>query len=231
MKGRSIEFDIIANNGQINSSLKETERRITGFSKTTVAAGDRINEMFDATRENIEIQKRVIKDLEAQYKKLQGEIAKLQPGKAQAQLYREAAQVRQELDAEKAALIDLEAQVNKTENAHTSFRQRLREVREALAQMEMAGETNTREYKELRDELGRLSEAMDAVTTQANILKKGEKGWEGLISVVSGITGAFSAAQGAVSLFAGENENLQRIMVKIQSLMAISMGLREVQLA
>ncbi len=231
MKGGSIEFDIIANNGQINSSLKETERRITGFSKTTVAAGDRINEMFDATRENIEIQKRVIKDLEAQYKKLQGEIAKLQPGKAQAQLYREAAQVRQELDAEKAALIDLEAQVNKTENAHTSFRQRLREVREALAQMEMAGETNTREYKELRDELGRLSEAMDAVTTQANILKKGEKGWEGLISVVSGITGAFSAAQGAVSLFAGENENLQRIMVKIQSLMAISMGLREVQLA
>ena len=40
-----------------------------------------------------------------------------------------------------------------------------------------------------------------------------------------------SAAQGAVGLFAGENENLQKIMLKVQSLMAITMGLQQLQAA
>ena len=121
-------------------------------------------------------------------------------------------------------------EVQKNAAAQKSFRTQLREVREELAAMELAGETNSEAYAKLQARFGQLSEAMDAVTTQANILKKGERGWEGLISGISGVAGAFSAAQGAVSLFAGENENMQKIMVKIQSLMAITIGLREVQL-
>ena len=121
-------------------------------------------------------------------------------------------------------------EVQKNAAAQKTFRTQLREVREELAAMELAGETNSEAYAKLQARFGQLSEAMDAVTTQANILKKGERGWEGLISGISGVAGAFSAAQGAVSLFAGENENMQKIMVKIQSLMAITIGLREVQL-
>ncbi|MFR3032916.1 MAG: hypothetical protein ACLTMF_03605 [Alistipes putredinis] len=49
-----------------------------------------------------------------------------------------------------------------------------------------------------------------------------------VLEVMGGISGAFSAAQGAVGLFAGENENLQKIMVKVQSLMAITIGLQQV---
>ncbi len=45
----------------------------------------------------------------------------------------------------------------------------------------------------------------------------------------SGLTGAASAAQGAFGLFAGENENLHKIMLKVQSLMAITIGLQQVQ--
>ena len=231
IKGGSIEFDIVANNGQIKGALDETKRRITGFSKATVAAGEDINEMFDATKENIIIQKKVIKDLEAQYKELEAQVKKLSPGQAQAELEKQAAQVKREISAEKEALTQLEVAVKKNETAHTSFRQRLREVREAMAELELQGKADGEEYARLQGELGELSEAMDAVTTQANTLKKGEKGWEGLITAVSGLTGAFGAAQGAISLVAGEDENLQRIMVKIQSLMAISIGLREVQIA
>ncbi len=40
---------------------------------------------------------------------------------------------------------------------------------------------------------------------------------------------AFSAAQGAIGLFAGENENLQKIMLKVQSLMAITIGLQQIE--
>ena len=37
-----MEFDIIANNGQINSALAETKRRVQGFTDATVEGGDRM---------------------------------------------------------------------------------------------------------------------------------------------------------------------------------------------
>lgn len=98
-------------------------------------------------------------------------------------------------------------------------------------QLELAGDTSSERYKQLQAQMGELSEAMDAVTTQQNMLKRGERMWDGLLSGLSGVSGAFSAAQGAVALFSGENENLQKIMLKVQSLMAVTIGLKEVQLA
>jgi len=227
MKGGSIEFDIIANNGQINSSLKETERRITGFSKTTVAAGDKINEMFDVTRENIVIQKQVIKDLEAQYKKLKAEISKDAPGKGQAELIREANAIKAELDGERAALTQLEVEVKKTETAHVNLRTQVRNAVQQLAEMEQAGLRGTQAYRELQEECGRLTDAMGDAQQQAKILAHDNAGLQGVISAVSGVTGVFSAAQGVIGLFAGENENLVKIQTRIQSLMAITMGLQQ----
>lgn len=227
MKGGSIEFDIIANNGQINSSLKETERRITGFSKTTVAAGDKINEMFDVTRENIVIQKQVIKDLEAQYKKLKAEISKVAPGKGQAELIREANAIKAELDGERAALTQLEVEVKKTETAHVNLRTQVRNAVQQLAEMEQAGLRGTQAYRELQEECGRLTNAMGDAQQQAKILAHDNAGLQGVISAVSGVTGVFSAAQGVIGLFAGENENLVKIQTRIQSLMAITMGLQQ----
>lgn len=143
-------------------------------------------------------------------------------------------ELREQSDALEAEAQKIEKAAQEAENAaqsHVSFRTRLREVREELMQLELAGDTSSEKYKQLQAQMGELSEAMDAVTTQQNMLKRGERMWDGLLSGLSGVSGAFSAAQGAVALFSGENENLQKIMLKVQSLMAITIGLKEVQLA
>src|SRR5690606_3474790 len=67
------------------------------------------------------------------------------------------------------------------------------------------------------------------VNKQTQILGHNESGFQGVISALSGVSGGFSAATGAISLFAGENDDLQKIMVKVQSLMAITIGLQQVQ--
>ena len=54
------------------------------------------------------------------------------------------------------------------------------------------------------------------------------RGFQGIITGLGGISGAMSAAGGAYGLFAGENENLQKIMTKVQSLMAITIGLQQI---
>lgn len=335
--GGSLSFKSILDNGQLNAAIDETLRRVQGFSDAVAGSGDVMDKTTQEMVECIEIQRKVIQDLENSYNDLTAKINAIEPGDAQNQLIEQANSVKQELDAEKQGLVDLmnelnnlqrttsgaassldqirvtlgqigaaceeheqaiaklsaeydrvshaasdafmsgrdddyralqdradaikgevtvrkqllnelreqsdalEAEAQKIEKAaqeaenaaqsHVSFRTRLREVREELMQLELAGDTSSERYKELQAQMGELSEAMDAVTTQQNMLKRGERMWDGLLSGLSGVSGAFSAAQGAVALFSGENENLQKIMLKVQSLMAITIGLKEVQLA
>lgn len=260
IKGGALEFDIIANNGQINSALDETKRRIQGFTNATVEGGEQMEAAFkeiaaqiDAAFRDIDAMaathSNAISDLKKEYARLGAEAGGVyskiygQSGHKTSEQQKIADEIKlrerllqgigESADAlaeEERAFKKRYEEVQKNAAAQKSFRIQLREVREELAAMELAGETNSEAYAKLQARFGQLSKAMDAVTTQANILKKGGRGWGGLISGISGVAGAFSAAQGAVSLFAGENENMQKIMGKIQSLMAITIGLREVQL-
>ena len=77
-------------------------------------------------------------------------------------------------------------------------------------------------------ELGRLQDIQGDIQAQGSILSNDQAQFQGIITGLNGVVGGFTAAQGAVALFAGENENLQKIMLKVQSLMSITMGLQQV---
>lgn len=224
----AMDFEAVMNNEKFIKAIDEAEKRVRGFSSATVAEGEKIDDAFKITAENIKIQKDVIAGLEGQLNNLNIEISKLSPGKAQAEMKRQAAEVSAELKAEKDALKMLESQVQATEKAHTSFRTQLRNAREELIAMEQAGLRGTDAYQALQLRVGELKDAMDDAQAQANVLANDEKGFQGVVSALSGVTGAMSATQGAVALFAGENENLNKIMLKVQSLMAITIGLQQV---
>lgn len=133
-----------------------------------------------------------------------------------------------ELDQEDAAIRRQYDDATKVAQAHGSIRSQLRECREQLALMEADGKRGTEEYKRMQQEAGRLTDALGDAATQARILAHDNGKLQGLISGISGVTGAVTAAQGAMSLFIGENENLQKAMLKVQSLMSITMGLQQV---
>lgn len=224
----ALHFEATVDNTLLIRGVEETNRRIQGFSNATVKYGQKIDDVFQVTTDNIKIQKGVIAQLEGELKKLNAEIDKMAPGKAQAELKSQAAEVAAELDAERKALTMLEAEVKKNEQAQISFRTQLRNAREELIAMEQAGLRGSEAYRSLQQEVGRLQDAYDDATQQARVMGDDQGVFRGIISAVSGVAGAFSAAQGAIGLFAGENENLQKIMVKVQSLMAITIGLQQV---
>ena len=73
-----------------------------------------------------------------------------------------------------------------------------------------------------------LQDIQGDIQSQGSVLANDEATFAGVLSGLNGVVGGFTAAQGAVALFAGENENLQKIMLKVQSLMSITMGLQQV---
>lgn len=210
-----------------------------------------IQQGFDEIERVVDTNKEAIGELEKEYKKLEASAGKAfmkgddktyRELQKQMQAVRANIAIRKKVNEEAAktadALAETERQLKKeaeeaAKNAskHENLRTKIRELKLELVEMEAAGQRNTAKYKEIQEEVGRLTDAWSDATAQATILAHDQRGMQGLISGLSGISGAMSAAQGAVALFAGENENLQKIMLKVQSLMAITMGLQQLQAA
>ena len=144
-----------------------------------------------------------------------------------------------ELSKEEQAFNKLASETQKNESRTTSFRMQLRQLTQEMAMQEAqarqtGGETAvyalraTDAFKQMQLQAAQLTDAMGDAQQQARILSHDNAGLQGVISAVGGVAGAFSVAQGAVGLFAGESEDLQKIMVKVQSIMAITMGLQQV---
>lgn len=208
-----------------------------------------IDQAFAEIDRVVDTNKAAIRDLEKEYQRLASEQGKaFQKGddKAakqygdQARAIREVIKVRKQVNAEAAATADqlakeeqemkkAEEEAKKTANAHVSVRQRLRELKMELMEMEATGQRGTQTYRDLQEEAARLTDAWGDAQAQATILANDQRGMQGLISGLTGISGAATAAQGAISLFAGENEQMQKIMLKVQFLMAITIGLQQVQ--
>ena len=211
-------------------------------------AAQAIDKAFAQIDVVVDTNKAAIAELEAEYKRLGVEASKaLSAGHKEeaAALQTKQAQLREEITLRQTvideagkqadALLREEQQLRKAEeaarnnaNAQISLRTQLRNVREQLGQMEEAGLRGTETFRKLQQEAGRLANAIGDAQTQARIFSHDNAGLQGMIAGLSGVAGAFSTAQGAVALFAGENENLQKIMLKVQALMSITMGLQQV---
>ena len=219
-----------------------------GIDKAFEATAAVINSGFATIDRIFEENKTALKDLQAQYEALgqkagraftEGRDEEYRAMAAQQATLKSEINLRQQVisEAEKQAdaLMKEEQELNKqreavekSASAQVSLRTQLRNAREELAIMEANGLRGTESFKKLQQEVGRLTDAIGDATTQARIFSHDNMGLQGMISGLSGVVGGFTAAQGAVALFVGENENLQKIMLKVQSLMSITMGLQQV---
>jgi hypothetical protein len=168
----------------------------------------------DAIKENITVRRKVIEKAKEQETALQKEEKTL-------------------IAAANAAIKDSAAK-EKSATSTMSLKQRIKELE---AEAAMLVDTYQREgkqldqsqgrYREIIEELGRLRDIRGDIQTAGSVFANDESHFAGVISGFSGVAGAMSAAQGAVGLFAGENERLNEIMLKVQSLMAITVGLQQ----
>lgn len=146
--------------------------------------------------------------------------------KVRQQIINEAGQQADALLKEEQALNERKAALDNMNNKYESIRTQLRKAKEELMQMAAAGKLGTEEYAKQQQEVARLTAAMKSANKQATVLANPNKMFAGVISGLTLMTSGYQAVTGAMGLFAGENENLQRIMVKVQSLMSITMALQ-----
>lgn len=190
--------------------------------------GDKVAQSADQVKAKITEQKAVIKQVENDLKDLEKQYAKLAPGAAQAEMKAEIIACKKVLDEEKAALIGVEKEYEQTRTTGKRLSMQLREMQDAMAKMRLEGKETSPEYRKLAAEAANLSDTIGDLRTQTNILAHDDAGLQGVMSGVSGLAGGFTVATGVMGVFASENEDLIKIQTKVQSVMAITMGLQQV---
>ena len=252
----ALRQQIIAEAEKTADALAQTEQGLRAESEAVVSSATTIREQLGAIGAECEKHEAVIAKLQQESQNLLSKMSKAYSSGDDSEyikLKQKRDAIEKEISSRKKSLNELRKQSNaleqeaskiesttnktKTNTQETekntqkqaSLRQRLRELKIELVEMEAAGMRGTEQYKALQEEAANLTDAWGDAQAQANILANDQRGMQGIISGLSGVSGAMSAAQGAVALFAGENEDLQKIMLKVQSLMAITMGLQQVQ--
>lgn len=238
-----LKFSIGVDDSKVEQAVQRMRQQFETISRNAVTSGKSIDEAFKRAAklanegadefaslgEQIEFQKQIIKDLETEVSNLEKELKSAAPGTAMSEAAKQLQDVKRELAGEYKGLQELEQQAKATDQAHVSLRTQLREVREQLVALEAAGKRGTKEYRDLQEQAGKLQDAMADASKQMSIMAHDQRGFQGIISGLQGVSGAMSAAMGVVGMFTDENEKMQKVMLKVQSLMSITIGLQQLQ--
>lgn len=224
-----VNIDVTTNAPQSLAAVEEAFRQIDHVIDTNHYALDQLNDEYDRLM------------------KLSGSAFENKNFKASDEYQKEARDVKALMFARKQVIKQAEDQAKKLQEVenrlqkeasevakntqqHESLRQKIKALKEEMADLIANGiDEQSDAYKNLSAELGRLTDIQGDIAQQGKVLADDEQQIAGLVQGLGGLSGAFSAAQGAVALFGDENEDLQKIMLKVQSLMAITMGLQQVQ--
>ena len=204
----------------VRNLRKEYER--ISLEEERAAAGSK--SLTDKIRE----QKEVIGQIESDVKSLEKAYQGAAPGKAKVAALDELNAAKKALEEEKGVLSGLQAEQEKTRAGSKRLSMQLRELQDSMARMRLEGKQNTEEYRKMAQQAALLSDTLADLNTQTKILSNDDANLQGFMSGVSGLAGLFTTATGALSLFASENENLAKIQTRVQSVMAITMGLQQV---
>ena len=202
-------------------NLREEYGRIS-LEEEHAAAGSK--SLTDRIRE----QKEVIGQIESDIKSLEKAYQGAAPGKAKVAALDELNAAKKTLEEEKGVLAGLQAEQEKTRAGSKRLSMQLRELQDSMARMRLEGKQDTEEYRKMAQQAALLSDTLADLNTQTKVLSNDDANLQGFMSGVSGLAGLFTTATGALSLFASENENLARIQTRVQSVMAITMGLQQV---
>lgn len=116
------------------------------------------------------------------------------------------------------------------EQGVTNVKSRIKELKQSMVELELQGKSNTKEFQDMKTELGDLTRAMrrvgqdaaEASTTFSNNFSNATR-------VIAGASAAVQTITGMMGLFGKEVDNDSKLMKTLVSAMAITSGVTAIQ--
>lgn len=218
MSIKPIEIEFVPKD-RVTPALGQMEQAAEEFGTSASHASDKVA--------------RHIKTLEQELVRVKGELRKMQQqsnassGEGIAELRAELQACRKIVEEQAEALKRLKTRHNETTASAKSLVQEQRQLTQSLAQLRVEGKASSEEYARQRQRLAEITDAMADVRQEAQALAHDDQHLNALSSGLTGLAGAATATTGVLSLFVSEQEELVKIQTKLQSVMAITMGIQQ----
>lgn len=218
---RGIYFGSGVDTSGFSADVKKMRDDILSITK----AGEKVD--LSAIGDQISAQRDYIQKLEKDYARLNKTLETMAPGKARAELIAEHKKIGTAIESEKQALENLNTVYKSFANEQKSVRSQQRAVRHELYALAEAGKENTAEFHELLKTLAGFDSSVDSVKAIQNALRRGNIEMQAFTGTIRAGTGIFATMTGFMGMFTDQNERLMEIQTRLQSVLAISMGIEQ----
>jgi hypothetical protein len=127
----------------------------------------------------------------------------------------------------KSAIIAADRAVDLYAKSTDAATGRIGELEDKLYDLALAGKANTKEFNDLVKEVATVRRAVIETDAQVDALAQRGAKLKGFVQSVELVGVAFQAVEGAAALTGKENEELQKTLVKLQAIMAITSALEQ----
>lgn len=114
------------------------------------------------------------------------------------------------------------------EGSAAPLKRQLRDLKAIMADMNFQGLSGTEEFTKIAQYAGQVKDAMDDAGAATRRFADDTFALKAAADTMTVVTGAFTAATGAMSLFGVENENVKNAILKVQSAMAVLNGVQAI---
>ena len=206
---------------------KDIEKASQRAVDSILGIGHAGEESVRAIKKQIKEQKQLIALVSKDVKEITEKFNKMVPGKQKDAFVGEVRAVKRALEEEKAVLKGLETQLEAAHDASRRLAFTKRSLTDQMMKLKLAGQEDSEAFRKLANEAAEVERAIRSVNKQMQNVGRADANFQGFISGLSGVAGAFSAGAGAMALFGKESQDLQQVQTRLQALMAITIGLQQ----
>ena len=219
-------------NEQVSDSAKQSAKEVSDEYRK-VAQASKAAFASEETKKALASQTVAVDKLKDELELLfKEEVKLLQQGKKSTDQYKknreEAARVRAEFDKLNNSQNNQVKAQEKGVQAGKKLTTQLRDLKEELAKLEAEGKLNTAEFERVAIAAAKLEDQIGDTQERVKTLASDTFVFDAAVDSVRALAGGFAVAQGAIGLFADDNEELQQAIAKTNSALAILNGLQEV---
>lgn len=235
---KPVELEIFLQDG-LTPGLKKAGQAVSSFSNDTKR---QLKDVAGA----LQVQRDIVRNLEKQYRDLEKSLKKMAPGRASAQATSQLAALKKELEAEKAGLEELKQQQRElkleADNAGTSLRQQLRNVREEIATLLLAyrsltdqekqtaqGKELARHINELTEKAGELNDAIADTSQAVTNAASDSRGFDQLAGGIQLVVDGFGLATAGAQALGLSDADLMEVQTRLQTALVASNALTSIQ--
>jgi hypothetical protein len=118
--------------------------------------------------------------------------------------------------------------IDKLAAGSVSLKTQLKNLKAEISALDAAGQGGTKQFNQLAISAAKLEDQIGDTNQRVKVLASDTFKFDAALGAIKGLAAGFAVAQGAVALFAEDNEELQEAIAKTNAAIAILTGLQEI---